>query len=462
VRVSSNTYVPLSGWRDSHDFDRRFREANPGKRMEERPAKGWDIHVEAPLPTYPELAITGGLTQWFGDKVDTFGHGPLEKDPRIWDVGVKYTPIPPLSVSVTQRKAEGGRQDTVAVLSFTYPFDLSWSRLTRRTRSNNPATVEGFRYELIKRENRMPLARRERRVEDGGSAAAAAPTGLELTPSNGAPFVTGNPWSTASIKAEATLNGASVDIDGEVTWTVLSSSIDGAGTARHWWLRSAGAMNGLAWGSAIETTKTSGTSSERMNMGSGSDDDNGRGTGADYHAPTGGNTVYLTDIVGSRTVTVKAEVTIDGTPYTKEIDVSFGPGPLSRFYAPVQNKLWMEAYEECNGGNSYPDQGNHPGYPASPADWSGGIYVGGGDDFAGGSGGLPFVSELQKVFGYSFGYSDNKGAALAAGWSSDEYWTGQSIKYANEVYYVPLYGEPRGDASDPFSYPYRKRVACRR
>jgi hypothetical protein len=78
-------------------------------------------------------------------------------------VGVKYTPIPPLSVSVTQRKAEGGRQDTVVGLSFTYPFDLSWSQLTRRTRSNNSATVEGFRYEFVTRENRIPLARRERK-----------------------------------------------------------------------------------------------------------------------------------------------------------------------------------------------------------------------------------------------------------------------------------------------------------
>jgi hypothetical protein len=122
-------------------------------------------------------------------------------------VGVKYTPIPPLSVSVTQRKAEGGRQDTVVGLSFTYPFDLSWSQLTRRTRGNNSATVEGFRYEFVKRENRIPLARREK-----------------TEPKNPAPPV---PISIAFDKLLYTVSGTTSSDDTEVQVNVTGIA-DGA------------------------------------------------------------------------------------------------------------------------------------------------------------------------------------------------------------------------------------------
>jgi hypothetical protein len=161
VRVSSNLYVPLSDWKNSHDFNRDFKETHPIQFMEERPAKGWDIRVEAPLPAFPELAITGKLTRWYGDKVDTLGHGALRKDPKTWEFGVKYTPFSLFSLSVTQRNTEGGRQDTVVGLSFTYRPGMSWRQQTRRAQVRESTTVSGTRYDPVERENRIPLARRE-------------------------------------------------------------------------------------------------------------------------------------------------------------------------------------------------------------------------------------------------------------------------------------------------------------
>jgi hypothetical protein len=173
VRVSSNLYVPLSDWKNSHDYGPRFRKENPGKFMEERPAKGWDVHVEAPLPFYPSLAFTGGLTRWYGDKVDTLGHGALKKDPKTWEFGVKYTPFPPLSLSVTQRNTEGGRQDTVVGLSFTLHLGMSWRQQTNPAKVRKSTTVSGVRYDPVERENRMPLARQERQGPSGPSGPLA-------------------------------------------------------------------------------------------------------------------------------------------------------------------------------------------------------------------------------------------------------------------------------------------------
>jgi hypothetical protein len=144
LRFSSNAYIPLSGWKGSHDFDRRPDEKRSlcadGRgeraydfncRIEERPARGWDAHVKAFLPFDRRFAITGGFTQWVGDYVDMFGHGQLKKDskdPKVWNYGLTYTPFPLISGHVTQRHTEGGRKDTEFGLNLTYRFGVPLSQ----------------------------------------------------------------------------------------------------------------------------------------------------------------------------------------------------------------------------------------------------------------------------------------------------------------------------------------------
>jgi hypothetical protein len=58
----------------------------------------------------------------------------------------------------------------------------------------------------------------------------------------------------------------------------------------------------------------------------------------------------LTDVVGNRTVTVKAETTIDGVLYSRTTDVTFGNGPMSVFTTAlvIPNVMWA-----TRGGNAY-------------------------------------------------------------------------------------------------------------
>ncbi|MDR2124463.1 MAG: inverse autotransporter beta domain-containing protein, partial [Desulfovibrio sp.] len=149
LRLSSNSYFPLSGWKGSYDFDRRF--------VEERPAAGWDTRLKAYLPFYRNMALTGSFTQWFGEHVGMFGPSRLEKNPKVWSYGLEYTPIPLVSGFLTQRTTQRGETETEYGLHFTYRFDMPWDEQTRHSKVAEMRSVSGSRHEFVDRENRIIL-----------------------------------------------------------------------------------------------------------------------------------------------------------------------------------------------------------------------------------------------------------------------------------------------------------------
>ncbi len=149
LKVASNYYFPLSGWKGSYDFDDRF--------VEERPAKGWDVRVKAYLPFYRNLALTGAYSQWYGDHVGMFSSADLEKDPKVWSYGLEYTPIPLVSGFWNQRSTERGRSDTEFGIRFTYHFGMSWEDQTSHSKVADLRTVSASRHEFVDRENRIIL-----------------------------------------------------------------------------------------------------------------------------------------------------------------------------------------------------------------------------------------------------------------------------------------------------------------
>ncbi|GHU30260.1 hypothetical protein AGMMS50256_16850 [Betaproteobacteria bacterium] len=149
LRLASNYYFPLSGWKVSPDFDHRL--------IEERPAKGWDLRVKAYLPTYRNLAFTGAYTRWSGEHVGVSGARHLEKDPREWSYGVEYTPIPLISGFVRNRHVEGGRNDTEFGLNLTYHFGMPWEQQLRHSKVAELRTVSASRHEFVDRENKIIL-----------------------------------------------------------------------------------------------------------------------------------------------------------------------------------------------------------------------------------------------------------------------------------------------------------------
>jgi hypothetical protein len=100
---------------------------------------------------------------------------------------------------------------------------------------------------------------------------------------------------------------------GPVTWSVENV----VGPVAVWWGQPAGAKNGLSWGTTPDSSGYMPPSASWPD--------------AVLGVWPAGPVAQLTDVVGSRTVKVKAETTIDGVLYSRTIDVTFGDGPLSVF-----------------------------------------------------------------------------------------------------------------------------------
>ncbi|GHV58906.1 hypothetical protein FACS1894103_1240 [Campylobacterota bacterium] len=242
--------------------------------------------------------------------------------------------------------------------------------------------------------------------------APSAPT-LTLTSAGGGAFVgTTNYHTTATITAAAKNGTSPVEIgSNHVIWTVVSSSITAA-----WWgdidgrSRSQGALNGLAWGTT--PISLTGYDNERTDMSG-----NGNQVGVSTTA-----TATLTDIVGSRQVVLKAEVTIGGEIYAGTTTINFGAGPLSEFKgAPKGSMNWGNAVTACGG---------------TPGDLSGSGYKA--------STKLPTYTHLLAVVS-DLEYGIGHGAAHAAGWRDDaegsgkfQYWTGETFSGGSGAMYVRL------------------------
>lgn len=165
LRLSSNYYFPLSGWKGSYDFDSSL--------VEERPAEGWDARIKAYLPFYRNVALTGSYSRWYGDNVGVYGASDLEKNPRVWSYGIEYTPIPLISGFLRQKSTEHGRTDTEFGLTFNYHFGMSLEEQTSPTKVAELRTVGGSRHEFVDRENKIILEYRAKnafRIEYVGKA----------------------------------------------------------------------------------------------------------------------------------------------------------------------------------------------------------------------------------------------------------------------------------------------------
>jgi hypothetical protein len=262
--------------------------------------------------------------------------------------------------------------------------------------------------------------------------------------------------STASVELKFYLNGDEIKLD-RVLWTILC--VQNKASA---WNREPGALNGLAWGDS----EVDGTTDWQATPIIGG-----------ISITTSSGSVKLTDVVGERFVTLKAETTINGVPFTENIDVSFGKGPLSIFAKPPSNgglkwatgasiavksvknditasSTTFPAATFCGGivhvGSSDITFGGGEryfgdwttgivGWRRKPytADFSGGIISGHwrhGDEnpytYYSITSKLPTIGQLIAVSAFNeelYSHIYRKGAAIAAGWPCRKccYWTGE-------------------------------------
>lgn len=114
----------------------------------------------------------------------------------------------------------------------------------------------------------------------------------------------------------------------------------------------------------------------------------------------------LTDIIGERTVLVRATAVLDGEIIAAERKVRFGKGPLSIFASPFPEMLsWLDFYKACNGTP----------YSGDPLAWSTGVPGVGGPK-------MPTLEQMKTVSmtGKYNTLPSAMGAAVAAGWPTGE------------------------------------------
>jgi hypothetical protein len=241
-----------------------------------------------------------------------------------------------------------------------------------------------------------------------------------------------------------------------VLWSVKSVSNPSAA----WWLRAATAKNGLTWG-----TDADGTGDWASDTVVGT-------------PPTAAR-AQLTDVVGSRSVTLEASVCLGGSGgesaealctanggawYADETTVSFGAGPLSVFTTNPNDgrgKAWATLDgtsagtgngDFTSGSNTFPAAGIANGSvrndtvstsgstAAFGAGWTAGEML---DGHYSTTANLPKMSQLLAVAKYNGRYRGNvprRGAAFAAGWPDDNWNSGGYYYWSGEVAFGGDYG----------------------
>ncbi|MEZ2574263.1 inverse autotransporter beta domain-containing protein [Buttiauxella ferragutiae] len=152
LKVSSNYYIPLSGWRDSKDL----------ADYEERPAKGYDIRIQGWIPYYPQIGASLAYEKYYGDQVALFGTDDLQKDPIAATVGVNYTPVPLVKLSVSYKKGTGDSDDLVAGAELNYQLGVPLSHQLDSSNVEAMHTLKGSRYDFVDRNNDIVLEYREK------------------------------------------------------------------------------------------------------------------------------------------------------------------------------------------------------------------------------------------------------------------------------------------------------------
>lgn len=159
LKLISNIYKNLTSWKDSPDFEKGY--------VEERPASGWDLFVEYWLKA--KLAIKASVTHWIGRDVSPFGDTDeknLENDPYIYEVGLKYNPVPAITLEAKHQHSNHGNNNSYVGINFNIPLGDNFSfenafnpdAINKASGSN----IMTSRSMFIERDYTMPLRYRSK------------------------------------------------------------------------------------------------------------------------------------------------------------------------------------------------------------------------------------------------------------------------------------------------------------
>ncbi|MFQ2218885.1 inverse autotransporter beta domain-containing protein [Aeromonas enteropelogenes] len=152
LKLSANLYSPLSGWKNSPDFDEYF----------ERAARGFDFNAKYYLPNYPQLGVLAKVEQYFGDEVDLVGNKKLERNPYAGTVGIEWQPVPLLKVGFDHRTTKGSQNDSSVNVGMEWKFGASLDEMLNPANVALSRQLQGIRHDLVERNNNIVLEYKEK------------------------------------------------------------------------------------------------------------------------------------------------------------------------------------------------------------------------------------------------------------------------------------------------------------
>lgn len=158
LKFSGNYYIPLSSWKDSPDLDD----------YEERPARGWDVRVQAYLPSYPQLGSSLVYEKYYGDQVALFGTDDLQKNPYAVTLGVDYTPVPLVTTGIGYKQGDANSNEITANIKFDYRIGIPLSKQLDASAVSDMRSLAGSRLDFVNRNNDIVLEYREKNDLDIG------------------------------------------------------------------------------------------------------------------------------------------------------------------------------------------------------------------------------------------------------------------------------------------------------
>lgn len=153
-KLGFNGYTHLTGWKDSPDLEN----------YQERPANGWDIRVQAWMPSLPQLGGKLTYEQYYGDEVALFSVDNRQKNPNAITAGINYTPVPLITLGAEQRQGQSGKNDTRLTVDINYQLGVPWRAQLNPDAVEAMRSLTGSRYDLIERNNNIVLEYRKKEV----------------------------------------------------------------------------------------------------------------------------------------------------------------------------------------------------------------------------------------------------------------------------------------------------------
>lgn len=154
LKLGINSYMRLSGWKDSPDL----------ADYQERPANGWDIRAQAWVPSLPQLGGKLTYEQYYGEEVALFGVDSRQKNPHAITAGVNYTPVPLITLGAEQRQGQSGKSDARLTVDMNYQLGVPWRAQVDPTAVAAMRSLAGSRYDLVERNNNIVLEYRKKEV----------------------------------------------------------------------------------------------------------------------------------------------------------------------------------------------------------------------------------------------------------------------------------------------------------